>query len=189
MARCLCSPLEFFTLTPCRNEGKVLLRALLEHRDLLERPRGSLGLLPIRMVAQSGRDVAEVRLVVRPEEKSGPLLGPTGRSGEKLRFHHAVLVMAPLRPRIWKQDEDLCEPRSLGHRSEEVVRISANEMQIFEPGPCALALRARYPVRHDVHAYAVLARMRLRIGREEVAMATSHLPDEARRRPDDPRND
>jgi len=158
----------------------MALGPLLEYAHLIERPLPCLGRRPARVGAQQLEDFAIIRLVIGPEKKARPFPCSRCRRREKFRLHHAILMVAPFRPGIREKDEDRIETRAFRHHREEILRVGADKMQVFEMGTFALAIGAGDPVGSDVDADAGLVGMSFCVGRQEMAMAAPDLPHELR---------
>jgi hypothetical protein len=163
----------------------MAIRPFLKDRLLLERPLGGARLLPFRVGPDDGGGLAKIRLVVGSEIKSGTLPRHRGGGGEEFGLHDAVLVVAPLGPRVGEKDEDRVETGARRHRRQEIIGVSPDKMKVREPGALALALGPRNPVGRDVYPDAARLRVRLGVGCEKMTMAAADLPYEARRWRDD----
>ena len=153
-------------------------RALLKNRGLLKRKHLRIRYFPLGVGPDYGLSIAKIGLMVRPEKEQRPFFRRGGDGREKGRLQHPVLVVAPLRPGIRKQDVYSGEARSLRHHAEEVIGLGQDKMKVCEPRPLPLAVGARDPVGGDVDPDATALGMRRGVGREKMSVAASHLPDE-----------
>jgi hypothetical protein len=124
----------------------MALGPLLKHGWLFEGQILSGEYTPGAMGAHQRDRLPEVVLVVGPEVEVRALLGPRGDGFEELRFHDPVLVVAPLRPRIGEEHVHLGKVRPVGHRRQEVFRVSQEKMKVFETRAVQFSIRARNPV-------------------------------------------
>ena len=135
--------------------------------------------LPVRVSGHNGFGVGKIRRMVRAETEAGPGASLRGEGGEKLRLENPVFMVAALRPRIGKQDENIGQLNGRGKRIEELTGFGFEKEEVGQFRAVAFTAGASDAVFEEVDADAKRVRMRRRISSQVMPMAAADLQRDA----------
>ncbi len=126
--------------------------------------------------------VREISAVVGAKIEARPLPRPCRKRIEENWLQQTVLVMAPLGPGIREKDNNCAETGVSRQCGEEIMGLRMKKMKVGQLGAVALAGGALNPLANEIDADAQLPRMRRRVGREKMSVATADFAQKMRSR-------